>query len=83
MLLQFVTSGESPRALEYKLYVQLFPRETQRIAIAQEPQLSASNDQVFAVDNHGIPVPPVNCVEAEEISDVLDIPQVVDGHQLH
>ncbi len=58
------------------------PGELRWIAAPQRAQLAAGDDQVGSVDDHGLRVASVNCVEAEQVGEVLDLDQIVDGDQL-
>ena len=82
VLLQILAPLERAGALEHELDAELLPRQFQRVAIPQRPQLAAGDDEMASFDDHGFRVAAVHGVEAKQVGEVLDVDQVVDGDQL-
>src|SRR6185295_58298 len=82
VFLELVAPREHPGALEHQVDAQLLPGEPRWVAAPQRAQLAAGDDQIAAVDEHGLRVAPVHRVEAEQIGEIVDLDQIVDGDQL-
>jgi hypothetical protein len=79
---QGLAAREAAGAFEDKLDAKLSPGQLRRIMNVQRSQFAAGNYEVAVVNPHGLGVPPVRRVKAKQVSEVLNIAQIIDRDQL-
>ncbi len=82
VLLEIRALRQRASALEDELDAEFFPRQLQGVAAPQGPQLAAGDGQAAFFDGHGLRVAPVNRIEAQQIGEVFDLGEIIDGDHL-